>query len=82
MLNYGDNGEIEEITSDEVEENIDNILEFVENRLEILKKEKFREGDMEALINEFWEWGLAKQGDDIGYLYLPRLAELWLMKRQ
>ena len=76
MLNYGDNGEIEEITSDEVEENIDNILEFVENRLEILKKEKFREGDMEALINEFCEWGLAKQGDDIGYLYLPRLAEL------
>jgi hypothetical protein len=74
MLNYGDDGQINEVECDEVQDNIDTILEYVESRFEHLDKQD-RQGDIMALAQEFWEWGSADQGDEIGYLFLPRLAE-------
>jgi len=74
MLNYGDDGQINEVECDEVQDNIDTILEYVESRFEYLDKQD-RQGDIMALAQEFWEWGSADEGDEIGYLFLPRLAE-------
>jgi hypothetical protein len=72
MLNYGDDGQIQEVECDEVQKNIDAILEYVESRFEHLDK-KNRQDDIMALAQEFWEWGSAGDGDEIGYLFLPRL---------
>ena len=74
MLNYGDDGQIREVESDEVQETIDSILEYVESRFDALDKED-RQEDIMALAQEFWEWGSADDGDEIGYMFLPRLAE-------
>lgn len=74
MLNYGDDGQIQEVESDEVQETIDSILEYVETRFDALDKED-RQEDIMALAQEFWEWGSADDGDEIGYMFLPRLAE-------
>ena len=74
MLNYGDDGQIQEVESDEVQETIDSILEYVESRFDALDKED-RQEDIMALAQEFWEWGSADDGDEIGYMFLPRLAE-------
>jgi hypothetical protein len=74
MLNYGDDGQIQEIDCDDVEKTIDSILEYVESRFESLEAEN-RQSDMAALAEEFCEWGAAENGDEIGYLFLPRLAE-------
>ena len=74
MLNYGDDGQIHEIECDDVENTINNILEYVENRFESLELQN-RQGDIAALVQEFCEWGVAENGDEIGYLFLPRLAE-------
>lgn len=74
MLNYGDDGKIQHVDCDEVQETIDDILEFVESRFEILEMED-RQADIMALAQEFWEWGSAEEGDEIGYLFLPMLSE-------
>jgi len=74
MLNYGDDGQIREVESDEVQETIDSILEYVESRFDALDKED-RQEDIMSLAQEFWEWGSADDGDEIGYMFLPRLAE-------
>jgi len=74
MLNYGDDGQIQEVESDQVQETIDSILEYVESRFDALDKED-RQEDIMALAQEFWEWGSADDGDEIGYMFLPRLAE-------
>lgn len=74
MLNYGDDGQIQEVDCDDVQDTIDSILEYVEGRFESLDAED-RQGDIMALAQEFWEWGSADDGDEIGYLFLPRLAE-------
>lgn len=74
MLNYGDDGNIPQVDCDNVQENIDSILEYVESRFEYLDKQD-RQHDIMALAQEFWEWGSAESGDEIGYLFLPRLAE-------
>ena len=74
MLNYGDDGQIQEVESDQVQETIDSILEYVESRFDALDKED-RQEDIMSLAQEFWEWGSADDGDEIGYMFLPRLAE-------
>ena len=61
MLNYGDDGQIQEVESDEVQETIDSILEYVESRFDALDKED-RQEDIMALAQEFWEWGRAYGG--------------------
>jgi hypothetical protein len=75
MLNYGDDGQIQEVDCDDVQDTIDTILEYVENRFEYLDKKGNRDADIFALCQEFHEWGTAEDGDEIGYLFLPRLAE-------
>jgi len=74
MLNYGDDGRIQEVESDDVQDTIDTILDYVESRFEMMEMQD-RQQDMMALAQEFWEWGSADDGDEIGYLFLPRLAE-------
>jgi len=73
MLNYGDDGQIQEVECDDVQDTIDTILEYVETRFEYLDAQD-RQRDIMALAQEFWEWGSADDGDEIGYLFLPRLA--------
>lgn len=73
MLNYGDDGQIQEVDCDDVQETIDSILEYVEGRFEMLEAED-RQHDIIALAQEFWEWGSADEGDEIGYMFLPHLA--------
>jgi hypothetical protein len=73
MLNYGDDGQIQEVECDEVQDTIDTILEYVETRFEYLDAQD-RQRDILALCQEFHEWGTADDGDEIGYLFLPRLA--------
>jgi hypothetical protein len=73
MIDYGNNGQINEVDCDTVQEDIDEILEYVESRFDILDAQN-RQEDIMALCQEFYEWGSAGEGDDIGYLYLPRLA--------
>lgn len=73
MLNYGDDGQIQEVECDDVQETIDTILEYVESRFEHLNAQD-RQADIAALAQEFWEWGSADEGDEIGYMFLPHLA--------
>lgn len=74
MLNYGDDGHVNEVDCDDVEQTINEILEYVEGRFEVLDSED-RQQDILALAQEFWEWGSADSGDEIGYLFLPLLSE-------
>lgn len=73
FIDYGDDGQINTIEEREVEDVINGILEHVEARFEILDIED-RQADIKALAEEFWEWGAAECGDDIGYLFLNYLG--------
>jgi hypothetical protein len=72
MIDYGENGKITEIESDDVDSTVEAILEYVESRFEILG-EKNQQANVNALAAEFWEWGAAEIGDEIKFLALPRL---------
>jgi hypothetical protein len=74
MLDYGNDGQIKEVESDDVQEVIDDILELFENRMKQLEVED-RYRDILAICQEFHEWGVAEDGDEIGYLFMPRLAD-------
>ena len=68
---YGDDGVVPMIESDEVEGVVESILEYVENRFDILDKEGGRDADIFALCQEFYEWGTAEQGDELSYNVCP-----------
>lgn len=69
FIDYGEDGTVNTINEPEVEDTIDSILEYVETRFDILDAED-RQADILALAQEFWEWGSAEEGDDLGYLFL------------
>lgn len=71
IQDYGDDGVVPMIESDEVETVVENILDYVEARFDILDKMGGRDGDIMALCQEFMEWGSAEQGDDISYYTCP-----------
>jgi len=71
IQDYGDDGVVPMIESDEVEAVVESILEYVETRFGILDKEGGRDGDIFALVQEFHEWGTAEQGDDVSYYVCP-----------
>jgi hypothetical protein len=73
MLDYGNDGHINEVECDEVQDVIDGILEYVESRFDVLDAED-RQRDILALCEEFKEWGTADEGDEIGYLFLPLMV--------
>lgn len=71
IQDYGDDGVVPMIESDEVEAVVESILEYVEARFDTLHKEGGRDADIFALVEEFHEWGTADQGDDISYYTCP-----------
>ena len=71
IQDYGDDGVVPMIESEEVETIIENILEYVEARFTTLDLEGGRDRDILALVQEFHEWGTADQGDDISYYTCP-----------
>jgi hypothetical protein len=71
IQDYGDDGVVPMIESDDVEIVVEDILEYVEARFEILDKMGNRDADIFALVEEFHEWGTADQGDDISYYVCP-----------
>lgn len=68
---YGDNGVVPIIESDDAGTAIESILEYVEARFDILDKMKDRDGDIMALCQEFYEWGSAEAGDHLSYYTVP-----------
>jgi hypothetical protein len=75
MLDYGNDGQINEVESSSVEDVIDTILDDMESRMKQLEEtESWR--DIMSICQEFHEWGAAKEGDDIGYLFMPRLSDM------
>lgn len=68
---YGDNGVVPIIESDDAGTVIESILEYVEARFDILDKMKDRDGDIMALCQEFYEWGSAEAGDHLSYYTVP-----------
>ena len=70
IIDYGDDGVIPMIDSEEVGVVIENILDYVEARFEILDKQD-RHSDILALCEEFHEWGTAEQGDELSYFTCP-----------
>ena len=75
MLDYGNDGQINEVEADDVQDTIDDILDYAEARMKHLEgTEQWR--DILALCQEFHEWGAAQEGDDIGYLFMPRLKDM------
>lgn len=70
VQDYGDNGFVPMIESEDVEPTVSNIIEYVESRFEILEAQE-RLGDILALVQEFREWGDAEEGDEIGYYICP-----------
>lgn len=71
IQDYGDDGVVPMIESDQVEKVVEDILEYVEARFDILSNLGGRDGDIMALCQEFYEWGSADQGDDISYYTCP-----------
>ena len=71
VTDYGDDGVVPMIESDDVESVVENILEYVEERFDILDKMGGRDGDIMALCQEFMEWGSAEQGDEVSYYTCP-----------
>lgn len=74
FIDYGDDGSVRTINDPTVENSIDSILEYVESRFDILDSEN-RQEDIVALCQEFFEWGTAEEGDDLGYLFLNYLGD-------
>ena len=70
IIDYGDDGVVPMIDSEDVGDVIENILEYVEARFEILDKQD-RHADIYALCQEFHEWGTADTGDEISYFVCP-----------
>jgi hypothetical protein len=70
IQDYGDNGVVPMIESEDVQPTIDNIITYVESRFDILEAQE-RLGDILALVQEFREWGDAEEGDEIGYYICP-----------
>jgi hypothetical protein len=55
------------------EEIIDTQLEIVEERMcKLERQNKWR--DIYALVQEYKEWGTAKEGDDYAFLWLERIS--------
>jgi len=71
IQDYGDDGVVPMIESDDVETVVEDILEYVEARFEILDKMGDRDADIMALCQEFMEWGAAEQGDEVSYYTCP-----------
>lgn len=71
IQDYGDDGVVPMIESDDVETIVEGILEYVEERFDILDKMGDRDGDIMALCQEFMEWGSAEQGDEVSYYTCP-----------
>lgn len=71
IQDYGDDGVVPMIESDDVETVVEDILEYVEARFDILDKMGDRDGDIMALCQEFMEWGSAEQGDEVSYYTCP-----------
>jgi len=71
IIDYGDDGVVPMIDSDDVETVVENILEYVENRFDILDKKGGRDDDIMALCREFYEWGSAEAGDEVSYFICP-----------
>jgi hypothetical protein len=71
ITDYGEDGVVPMIESEDVETVVEDILEYVETRFELLNKEGGRDADIFALVREFNEWGTAEQGDDISYYTCP-----------
>jgi hypothetical protein len=71
IIDYGDDGVVPMIESDDVENVVETILEYVENRFELLDKEGGRDRDIFALCEEFHEWGTAEEGDEVSYFTCP-----------
>ena len=74
MLDYGQDGQINEVESRDVESVIDPILDAMEARMKQLEETESWH-DILSICQEFHEWGAAKEGDDIGYLFMPRLSD-------
>lgn len=74
FIDYDDDGVVPMVESEEVETVIENILEYVEARFEILDKMGNRDADIFALCEEFHEWGTAEQGDDLSYFVVPTFS--------
>ena len=74
MLDYGQDGQINEVESRDVESVIDPILDTMEARMKQLEETEYWR-DILSICQEFHEWGAAKEGDDIGYLFMPRLSD-------
>ena len=70
IIDYGDDGVIPMIDSDDVENVVESIIEYVEARFEILDKQD-RHADIMALCQEFHEWGTADTGDELSYYTCP-----------
>lgn len=71
IQDYGDDGVVPMIESEEVGEVVENILEYIEARFDTLSKEGNRDDDIIALCQEFYEWGTADQGDELSYYTCP-----------
>ena len=71
IIDYGDDGVVPMIESDDVENVVETILEYVENRFELLDQEGGRDADIFALCQEFHEWGTAEAGDEVSYFTCP-----------
>jgi hypothetical protein len=70
IIDYGDDGVIPMIDSENVNDVVNDILKYVEARLEILNKQN-RRADIFALCQEFLEWGIAEDGDELFYFICP-----------
>jgi hypothetical protein len=71
IIDYGDDGVVPMIESDNVETTVETILEYIDNRFELLEKEGGRDADIFALCQEFHEWGTAEKGDEVSYFTCP-----------
>jgi hypothetical protein len=71
IQDYGDDGVVPMIESEEVGPTIESIIDYVEKRFQILDKEGGRDGDIFALVQEFHEWGNADEGDELSYYTCP-----------
>lgn len=70
IQDYGDDGVVPMIESEDVGPTIESIIDYVEKRFEVLDAEN-RHGDLLALCQEFHEWGTADEGDELSYYVCP-----------
>ena len=71
IQDYGADGVVPVIESNDVEPLVESILEYVEARFEILDKQN-RDADIMALCQEFHEWGTAGEGDELSFYVCPK----------